>query len=169
MTRPRSLMHHALFACATVALVAAPACHKEYIPHTQIEDTGDNRMILSIVEQYRGALQAKDVPSLVRLASKNYYETAGTPADPKDDFNYDGLEDFLKRRMEKYKVIMIDIMPSSIVIDEEFPDKAFVDYKFVSRYQIALGQDRDQWFTDDDVSRMHFARENGQWRIVKGM
>jgi hypothetical protein len=65
-----------LFATA----LALAGCSKNYIPNTDVEDSSQNRKIVSFCEEYRHAVEEKNVPKLLSMASPLYHEDAGTPA-----------------------------------------------------------------------------------------
>ncbi len=63
---------------ASLALVfALGGCSKAYIPNTDVEDTGDNRKIVHFCEEYRHAVEDKNIGKLLALASPRYHEDGG--------------------------------------------------------------------------------------------
>ena len=49
-------------------LVAVVGCSKSYIPNTDVEDNSDNRKVIAFCEEYRHAVEDKDVGKLLKLA-----------------------------------------------------------------------------------------------------
>ena len=43
-------------------------CSKTYIPNTDVEDSGDNRKVITFCESYRHALEEKNVGQLLKIA-----------------------------------------------------------------------------------------------------
>ena len=79
-----------------VAVLAAPlaltaGCSKSYIPNTDVEDTSSNRKVVAFCEEYRHAVEEKDVGKLLSMASPRYFEDGGN-TNPEDDIDFDGDE-----------------------------------------------------------------------------
>ncbi len=83
-------------------LLGLVACASEtaYIYGTRVPDTSVNRDLIATVEQYRLAVEHKDTPALLSMASKNYWENGGTPTGS-DDYGYDGLRNVLENRFAR--------------------------------------------------------------------
>src|SRR5947199_9216204 len=77
----------------TIALFGALAmgCTTHYIPNTDVEDTEDNRRVIDFCEQYRHAVENRNIPRLLQLVDPRYYEDGGN-ADSSDDMDFDGLK-----------------------------------------------------------------------------
>ena len=63
-----------LASIAVVVLMSGAAlttlgCSKSYIPNTDVEDTSENKKVISFCEKYRHAVEEKDVGGLLKLAS----------------------------------------------------------------------------------------------------
>src|SRR3989338_8355397 len=80
-----------------LAVLAAGACAG---PTQAIEPTPANQQILKAVEQYRLAVESKDVEALLAMVSRNYWEDAGTPSGS-DDYGFDGLREVLSERFKR--------------------------------------------------------------------
>jgi hypothetical protein len=74
------------------------------IPGSKIPDSQANRDIIQAVEGYRLAVEARDAPALLLMASKNYWEDGGTPSGS-DDYGYEGLRDMLHSRFQQVEDI----------------------------------------------------------------
>ena len=89
-------MRRALFAAVLcVSLAAAAGCDKN-IPNTTVKDTPENRSVITFMENYRNAVEARDVGALLAMAHPQYLDDNGTPEDKTDDewtgyFQSDGL------------------------------------------------------------------------------
>ena len=58
---PRTLLR---FLVVVAFAACAIACSKTYIPNTDVEDTGVNREVIEFCENYRHALEDRNVPQL---------------------------------------------------------------------------------------------------------
>src|SRR5262245_48953989 len=95
-----------------LVLVAASAllagCAMRYIPNTDVEDTDENRKVITFCERYRHAVELKDVAELLKLAANDYYEDGGN-VDASDDLDYTGLKEYLTSRFEDARAIRYEI------------------------------------------------------------
>ena len=72
-------MRQALFAAVLcVSLAAAAGCDKN-IPNTTVKDTPENRAVITFMENYRNAVEARDVGALLAMAHPQYLDDNGTP------------------------------------------------------------------------------------------
>lgn len=94
-----------LFAAAAALL---SGCATRYIPNTDVEDTDDNRNVVTFCEKYRHAVELKDIGELLKLASNEYYEDGGN-IDASDDLDYTGLRDYLTTRFVDAQAIRYEI------------------------------------------------------------
>lgn len=107
----RNVMHRStrsLFLVAAAAAALLTGCATRYIPNTDVEDTEDNRSIVTFCEKYRHAVELKDVGELLKLASNEYYEDGGN-IDASDDLDYAGLRDYLTNRFVDAQAIRYEI------------------------------------------------------------
>lgn len=161
MKRPVLLLLAALLGAS------ASACSTRYIGNTRIEDTDENRAILRVVEQYRRAVEDRDVDRIMSLTSDRYFEDPGTPHIPGDDYDKAGLRERLETAFARVQEqrLAIDVRRVQMNDDE---NEAAVDYRFDYRYRLDLPQG-DQWRQQSDLNRMELRLEGDQWKIVSGL
>lgn len=140
------------------------ACPPRYIPGTTIIDNDENRAIVVLIEKYRRAYNEKDVDTIMSLVSKNFYENGGN-SDPSDDYNYDGLKKNLTDKFSKTRAQGLEIKIKSIESDK---DRVSVRYNYFVKFQMALAGG-DRWETASDTAEIIFVKENGEWKIIKGL
>src|SRR3954470_10964834 len=83
-------------------------CTTHYIPNTDVEDNDDNRRVISFCEKYRHAVEERNVPLLLQMASPSYYEDGGN-VDASDDMDFTGLKDYLEGRFKEARAIRYEI------------------------------------------------------------
>jgi hypothetical protein len=148
-------------------LALLSACGTKYIPTTQIEDTEENRQLLRVVEQYRRAVEDKDVARILELTSDSFFEDPGTPGDPSDDYDKAGLKVRLEEAFAKLRDQKLDISVRKLHwIDDE--KEAQVEYAFDYRYQLDMAG-AGEWRADRDLNQVTLRREGDTWRIVSGI
>ena len=70
----RKLVSIVVLSLASAVSFGAAGCSKSYIPNTDVEDSSENKKVIAFCEQYRHAVEDKDVGTLLKLASPRYYE-----------------------------------------------------------------------------------------------
>lgn len=144
-------------------------CATKYIPKTMIEDTEENRQLVSVVENYRTAMESLDANRILELAAPNYYDTSGTPM-PDDDVDLTGLKEFFQNYFSKIKALRLVVRVEKVLPDEEDENKMNIDFRYIVRYQMALPVG-DLWKSDEELKRMTLVRQSeaSPWLILNGM
>lgn len=150
-----------------LAVLLLSACTTRYLGNTRIEDTKENRELLLVVEQYRRAVEDRDIQRILNLTSDRYFEDPGTPYDPTDDYDKAGLAQRLEESFSKVtdQRLVVDVRKAEI---DERQGRAHVDYRFDYRYRLDL-PDANQWREQTDLNRLNFVRESGEWKIISGL
>lgn len=154
-------------ALAPLVIAAAAVlggCTTHYIPNTDVEDSEDNRKIITFCEKYRHAVERKDVGALLQLASPQYYEDGGN-VDAADDLDYAGLREYLMSKFQDARAIRYEIRYRRVVKAE---DVTYVDYTFSASYRIP-GQKGEEWRRKVDDNRLELVPYQEGFRIVAGM
>ena len=154
----------AFFAIAAATSLWAMGCTTHYIPNTDVEDTEENRKLISFCERYRHAVELKNIPLLLKLASPKYYEDGGN-VDASDDLDYAGLKDYLTNKFQDARSIRYEIRYRRVVKDE---DRIFIDYTYSASYRIP-GIQGEEWKRKVEDNRLELVQHNDEYRIVAGM
>jgi ketosteroid isomerase-like protein len=159
-------MRRTILASAVLVAMWAGACAHATIPHTEIEDTPENRQILKIVESYHRALENRDADALVILLSPRYYEDNGN-VDSQDDYDLEGLREGIIKDFERTQRIQLDMKVEDIVVNDETETAfAYVLYSLKAQSDFPVGP---KWKTSSDRARFEFERRNNRWLIVSGI
>jgi hypothetical protein len=155
-------------ACIVVPLLAVVAgCEETVIPNTEVPDTAENREIIRYCEEYRIALEARDVVALLSMAADDYYEDAGTPTG-QDDYDRGGLEAVLRTRFARVEAVRYDILYRRIVV---LADRVEVYFTFYGRFQVSSEEEGGEarWFSKVGDNRLVLARTPDGFRILSGL
>lgn len=152
-------------AALLVTAVLAGGCTHDVIPNTDVEDTSENREVIDFVEQYRQALNARNVGALLRLTSEAYFDDMGTPSTA-DDLDFGGLSAKLSRWNAEVLDVRYDIRYRSVTFAEL--DRIFVDFTYTGRFKVRT-PDGDRWSRRLRDNRLILMRESGELRILSGM
>ncbi|HLU67599.1 MAG TPA: hypothetical protein VKZ63_15055 [Kofleriaceae bacterium] len=157
----------ALIASLAAAAGSAAGCaaQAEYIPGTRVEQSPDNQLIIDRLEDYRMAVERKDAAALMLMASKRYWEDAGTPSGA-DDYGYQGLQEILSGRLQQVDGIRYSMKYMNI---ERRGDRAYVDVLVDASYTVqnALGEEVRADMRDQNQFVLEW--DGKQWLFLSGM
>lgn len=145
--------------------VLSSACSTTYIPNTDVEDTSANRKVITYCEEYRHAVEDKDVGRLMVMASPRYYEDGGNTS-PDDDIDFDGLKDYLTSTFVKTQTIRYEIRYRKVTISEN--KRVFVEYTYTASYRIP-GLKGEEWKHTVADNRLELVPEGDGYKILAGM
>jgi len=152
-------------ACLLIVLSVACGGSTRTIRGTEVADTSDNRDIIETVEKYRLAVERRDAPALMLMASKDYWEDGGT-ANGGDDYGYDGLKQVLAGRFQSSDNVRYSIRYLRI---RHADDKAFVEAHVHASW--TLEDARGEAIRKDKKSQEQWVlrREGEDWKFLSGM
>ena len=153
-----------LAALAALAF-AASACSKTYIPNTEVEDSSENRKVILFCEEYRHAVEDKNIGKLLSLASARYHEDGGNTRG-EDDIDFDGLKQYLAGTFMKTTGIRYEIKYRRVAFEEN--QHVFVDYTYAASYRIP-GTKGEEWRHTVADNRLELVPEGDQYKILDGM
>jgi hypothetical protein len=150
---------------APLIAVGVIGCDHKTIPNTRIQDTEENREVVDFVEQYRHAVEDRDVAGLLRMASQFYYDDMGTPGG-EDDVDYDTLKAGLGRLRTDVIAARYQISYRGLTyLDDQ---RMLVDLLYTGWFKVNTPEG-PQWKRRLEPHRIVVAREDGNLRIVSGM
>ena len=153
-----------LLAIATAA-AALTACSTTYIPNTDVEDTGPNKKVINFCEDYRHAVEDKNIGQLLKMTSSRYHEDGGN-TNAEDDVDYAGFKDYLTGTFLKTQALRYEIRYRKVT----FTDTAhvFIDYTYAASYKIP-GVKGDEWRHTVADNRLDLMPDGETYKIVAGM
>jgi hypothetical protein len=193
---PRPMRHRSL--ATMVFLVLLPTgCTTGRIPNTDVADTSWNRSVIAVCERYRHAVEARDVRTLLAMASPHYFEDAGSPRG-EDDYGYEGLQRLLSVWVDEVRMVRYEIRYRRITASRDHPNHVMVDYTFSASYTLRrpavpvpespareangpslnidpvrggtpLVENDEVWFRRVAENRLELERDGDQWHILSGM
>ena len=153
-----------IVALALLSALSACTASVKYISGTRVVDTEDNRRLLIVVEEYRQAVERRDVDALVGLASKKYWEDGGTPTGA-DDFGYDGLKEALSTRFQRSDNIRYTLRYMAL---KRTANRAYVDVMIDASYTVQTGHG-PQRMDMRDQNEMILEWDGRKWQFLSGM
>lgn len=150
---------------AVLGLFALSACSHDYIPNTQVDDSDFNRQVIAFCEDYRRAVEKRNIATLLRLADPKYYEDGGN-VDTSDDLDYAGLKDYLETQFRETRAIRYEIFYRDVTIGRQ--NQVFVDYTYSASYKVP-SKSGDVWRRRVADNRLELVRDGEKFRILSGM
>jgi len=121
-------------------LLAAVGCAKT-IPNTTVKDTPDNRSVITFLENYRNAVESRDIGALLAMAHPQYLDDNGTPTGD-DDIDYRALRDKLSTWRERVSDVRYEIKYRTITREM---DRILVAYRYSASFRIAYDEEDQRW------------------------
>jgi hypothetical protein len=146
-------------------LLAATACSKTYIPNSDVEDTSENRKVVLFCEEYRHAVEDKNIGKLLTLASPRYHEDGGNTRG-EDDIDYDGLKEYLAGVFMKTTGIRYEIKYRKVIFKED--RHILVDYTYAASYRLP-GVKQEEWRHTVADNRLEIVPDGDTFKILGGM
>jgi hypothetical protein len=148
-----------------IFIFTVAGCATHYIPNTDVEDTDDNRKVIAFCEKYRHAVEERNVPLLLDMASPSYYEDGGN-VDATDDMDYAGLREYLEGRFKDTRAIRYEIRYRRI--ERAKQNRILVEYTYSASYKIP-GLKGDEWRHTVADNRLELVPEQAAYKILAGM
>ena len=150
--------------CVSSALGAG--CDKN-IPNTTVKDTPENRAVITFMENYRNAVEARDVGALLAMAHPQYLDDNGTPSGD-DDIDYRGLQQKLSSWRERVTDVRYEIKYRTITREM---DRVLIAYRYSASFRIAYDEEDQRWSRRIGENRMVLVYDDIQSRyyVLSGM
>lgn len=139
-------------------------CGASKIPNTDVDDNSFNRKVIEFVEQYRKAVEKRDVGSLLHLASSAYLDDNGSPSGH-DDIDYEGLKSKLAKWQQSVTDVRYEIRYRRVSTTAR---EVFVDYTYTASFRLKTA-DNGRWARRLADNRLVLTRSGETFRIVSGM
>jgi hypothetical protein len=155
----------AFLLAAIVALGAGCSARAQFIPGTRVSRSDENQSIIDRIEDYRMAVERKDAGALLLMASKRYWENAGTP-NPADDYGYQGLQEILGGRLQRVDSIRYSMKYMNV---QRKGGRAYVDVLVDASYSLrnAVGEEIRTDLRDQNQFVLEW--DGKQWLFLSGM
>lgn len=152
-------------ACGLGLALVAFGCSASNIPNTDVEDTSDNRKVIQFCEDYRHAVEDKNIGRLMSMVSPRYHEDGGNTIDD-DDMDVDGLKEYLTTTFVKTAGIRYEIRYRRVTFTET--SKVYVDYTYAGSFKIAVPKGFEWRHTVAD-NRLELIPDGETYKIIAGM
>lgn len=161
-SRP-SKLPFCLVAVAAFAFLAG--CTPKRIPGTEIDDTDETRAIISVLDTYRRAMEAKDAEKVLSLVSEGFIDNAGTGT-PNDDLDYMRLRDLLPKRLAKVEDFRLEITVKKITLAKD-QESAEAIYYYTETFRLPGYTNKP--LTEAGLKMMSLKKVGGDWKMVSGI
>ncbi len=148
-----------------LSLAGPVGCATHYIPNTDVDDTDENRKVVQFCEDYRHAVERRNIALLLQLADPRYYEDGGN-IDTSDDIDYAGLKAYLETKFRETKAIRYEIRYRRVGKGRN--DSIYVDFTYSASFKIPT-DDGDVWRRTVADDRIVLVPYKDTFRILSGM
>lgn len=145
--------------------LSAVGCAHEYLPNTDVEDNDFNRKVVEFCEDYRHAVERRNVGLLMKLADEKYYEDGAT-IDTGDDLDLAGLKLYLETKFRDVKSIRYEIRYRNVTLGRN--SEIYVDYTYSASYQVPSPKG-EVWRRTVADNRLSLIPNGETFRILSGM
>ena len=145
--------------------LAGCAAKASYIPGTRVDSSAENQALIDRVEDYRMAVERKDATALVLMASKRYWEDAGTQSGS-DDYGYQGLQEILTGRFQQVDAIRYSMKYLNVA---RRGDRAYVDVLIDASFTVKDARGQEMRADMRDQNQFVLEWDGKQWLFVSGM
>jgi hypothetical protein len=145
--------------------LAGCAAKASYIPGTRVDSSAENQALIDRVEDYRMAVERKDATALVLMASKRYWEDAGTQSGS-DDYGYQGLQEILTGRFQQVDAIRYSMKYMNVA---RRGDRAYVDVLIDASFTVRDARGQEMRADMRDQNQFVLEWDGKQWLFVSGM
>ena len=125
-------------------------------------------MILSVMEQYRKAVETRNSQTIVDLADPTFRDDGGSAA-PDDDLEYSQLFTVLPARLSRMDDIKVEIAVRKIEVDREL-GTARATYTYNTSFRLPGLNSKPQ--SESDIKQMTFNladKSKRTWKITSGI
>ncbi|HEV8246745.1 MAG TPA: hypothetical protein VGP93_13300 [Polyangiaceae bacterium] len=152
-----------IFACCLGLLLSS--CSRQYIPNTDVEESDFNRRVIEFCEEYRHAVERRNIALLLKLAHPSYYEDGGN-IDTSDDLDYAGLKQYLEQRFREVSAIRYEIRYREVSRGRD--EHIYVDFTYSASYKLPAPEG-PVWRRRVADNRLELVQDKDTFRIVAGM
>ena len=158
-----------LSSLAAFLLLAVSSGCAGTIPNTTVEDTAENREIVAFMEEYRRAVESRNVRRLLEMASPRYLDDLGTPGGG-DDLDFDSLREKLSRWRDRVVDVRYEIKYNRVTFDQR---RIFVEFRYTASFLLTTVDGDERWSRRLGDHRLILTRDEesdeGTLQILSGM
>ena len=130
-----------------------------------MDNTESNRALLKMLDDYRRAVEEKNVEGIMRLLDESFSDDGGT-ADMSDDMEYANARKKLEERFSRINNVRMQLNFRKMEHSPSQPNVYLVSYSYMLSFSMG---DKDIPQTSD-VKQMHVRKtKDGAWLILSGI
>ncbi len=143
---------------------AATGCTKTMIPNTEVEDTSDTRKVISFCEEYRHAMEDRNVGKLVAMVSPQYHSRQ---VGGHDYVDYDRMKLSLTDELTKTNAIRYEIKYQKVIFSED--NHVRVNYRYSASWKAKRADGTEDWEHRVNDNQLDLIPEGEGYKIIAGM
>lgn len=132
------------------------------IPNTTVPDTQENREVIAFMEEFRQAMEERDVRAVLSMTSPDYLDHNGSHLSD-DDIDFEDLEERFTTWRDRVMDVRYEIKYQRVTFD--FP-RVYVDFRYTASFQIADAEGEGHWSRRLRDTRMVLTRDEDSDRFL---
>ncbi len=156
MIFPRSSALATLFALSLGVTSGLSGGCTTNIPNTTVEDTAENREIVAFLEEYRHALEERNVARLLEFASPRYLDDVGTIGTD-DDLDFNTLREKLAKWRDRVHDVRYEIKYHRVTFDQS---RIYVEFRYHASFLVTTVESEERWVRRLNDHRLILTRED---------
>jgi hypothetical protein len=149
MKHTQFLFYQLLLMLLTTAFLNS-GCQPRKLPSTNVSPTRENKRIVKFLEQYKTALEKRNVEAIMEMVAKDYNDNMGSE-DPSLQVDYLGLKEKLEKAMPRVQDLRLGIFVQHIAKQDK--DKYEIVFYF-NRHALIDIPSGEKWASTKEVCRM---------------
>jgi hypothetical protein len=141
-------------------------CARGLIPNTDVDDTPNNRALVEFCENYRAAVEQRDIRKLIGMAHPSYYEDGGS-VDATDDLDFAGLRGYLEQQFVKATSIRYEVRYRRISRNEKH-NGWNIAYSYSASYRLPSDTE-PVWHREVAENQLELIPDGETFKILSGM
>jgi hypothetical protein len=149
MKHKQFIFYH-LFLMLLMTAFFMSGCQPRKLPNTNVSPTRENKKIIKFLEQYKAALEKRNVEAVMEMVAKDYNDNMGSE-DPKLQVDYLGLKEKLEKTMPRIQDLRLGIFVQHITkLDKDKYEIVF----YFNRHALVDVPSGEKWASTKEVCRM---------------
>jgi hypothetical protein len=146
----KQFLFYRLFLFSLITIFFVSGCQPKKIPSTNVSPTRENKKIVKFLEQYKAALEKRNVEAIMEMVAKDYNDNMGSE-DPGLHVDYLDLKEKLEKTMPRLQDLRLGIFVQHIARLEK--DKYEIVFYF-NRHALIDVPSGEKWASSREVCRM---------------
>jgi hypothetical protein len=138
------------------------------IPNTSVPDTPENREVVAFMEDYRHAVEERNIGALIAMTANDYLDDAGTPLGD-DDIDSTSLAERLAAWSGRVTDVRYEIRYRHVRFDEL--GRIYIEYRYTASFRMTGADGTARWSrrVSDNRAVLRRDEESDALKFISGL